>query len=223
VTAGTAPVLAARGAGRRFGEHTALQPTTLEVREGHVVALLGPNGAGKSTLLALLAGGLRPTWGAVERRAGVKVGWTPQRPAHYGRLSARENLELFAELEAEGDPRAAATRLLGQFELPDEPRPSVRLSVGNRQRLNLAISLLGNPDVLLLDEPTASLDPPQRRKLWQSAVQHKQRGGAVVFATQNHEELEGHADRVVVLLEGVLAFDGPLEEYERSELARTLV
>jgi len=223
VTADTAPVLAARGAGRRFGEHTALQPTTLEVHEGQVVALLGPNGAGKSTLLALLAGSLRPTWGAVERRAGVKVGWTPQRPAHYGRLSPRENLEFFADLEGEGDPRTAATRLLAQFELPGEPRPSARLSVGNRQRLNLAISLLGHPDVLLLDEPTASLDPPQRRRLWQSAVQHKQRGGAVVFATQNHEELEDHADRVVVLLEGILAFDGPLEEYERTELARTLV
>jgi ABC-2 type transport system ATP-binding protein len=223
VTSETTPALAARGAGRRFGDHTALQPTTLDVRHSEVVALLGPNGAGKSTLLALLAGGLRPTWGAVERGEGVKVGWTPQRPAHYGRLSPRENLELFAELEREGDPAAAATRLLEEFELPDAARPSARLSVGNRQRLNLAISLLGNPDVLLLDEPTASLDPPQRRKLWQSAVQHKQRGGAVVFATQNHEELEGHADRVLVLLEGVLAFDGSLQEYEQTELSRTLV
>ena len=223
MTVDTVPVLAARGAGRRFGEHTALEPTTMEVREAEVVALLGPNGAGKSTLLALLAGGLEPSWGSIERRAGVRVGWTPQRPAHYGRLSPRENLELFAELEGEAEPAAAATRLLGQFELPDAPRPSARLSVGNRQRLNLAISLLGNPDVLLLDEPTASLDPPQRRKLWQTAVQHTQRGGAVVFATQNHEELEGHADRVLVLLEGVLAFDGPLDEYERTELARTLV
>ena len=223
MTADTAPVLAARGAGRRFGEHTALQPTSVEVGEAEVVALLGPNGAGKSTLLALLAGGLRPTWGSVERRQGVNVGWTPQRPAHYGRLSPRENLELFADLERERDPGAAASRLLEQFELPDEPRPSARLSVGNRQRLNLAISLLGEPDVLLLDEPTASLDPPQRRKLWQSAVVHKERGGAVMFATQNHEELEGHADRVLVLLEGVLAFDGPLEEYEGTDLARSLV
>lgn len=223
VSADTAPVLAARGAGRRFGEHTALEPTTLEVRPAEVVALLGPNGAGKSTLLALLAGGLQPTWGSVERREGVKVGWTPQQPAHYGRLSPRENLELFAELEREPDPPGAAARLLAEFELPDAPRPSARLSVGNRQRLNLAISLLGSPDVLLLDEPTASLDPPQRRKLWQSAVRHKERGGAVVFATQNHEELQGHADRVLVLLEGVLAFDGLLDEYERTELARTLV
>jgi len=216
-------VLAARGAGRRFGDQTALEPTTVEIHDAEVVALLGPNGAGKSTLLALLAGGLRPTWGTIECREGTRIGWTPQRPAHYGRLSPRENLELFAELEGETDPPDAAGRLLAQFELPDVPRPSARLSVGNRQRLNIAISLLGSPDVLLLDEPTASLDPPQRRKLWQSAVQHTQRGGAVVFATQNHEELEGHADRVLVLLEGALAFDGPLADYERTELARTLV
>jgi ABC-2 type transport system ATP-binding protein len=207
---------------RWYGNVVAVNDVTMTIGPG-VTGLLGPNGAGKSTLLALLAGGLEPSSGSIERRAGVRIGWTPQRPAHYGRLSPRENLELFADLEGEAEPAAAATHLLGQFELPDAPRPSARLSVGNRQRLNLAISLLGNPDVLLLDEPTASLDPPQRRKLWQTAVQHTQRGGAVVFATQNHEELEGHADRVLVLLEGVLVFDGPLAEYERTELARTLV
>jgi ABC-2 type transport system ATP-binding protein len=222
VTAGSPPLLAAREAGRRFGEHTALRPTTLEVWDSEVVALLGPNGAGKSTLLALLAGGLDATWGEIVCRDGVRVGWTPQRPAHYGRLSPRENLELFAELEGEADAGAAAARLLSEFELPDTPSPSAALSVGNRQRLNLAISLLGAPDVLLLDEPTASLDPPQRRRLWQTAVRQKERGGAVLFATQNHDELEGHADRVAVLLEGELVFDGPLDEYERTGSAQML-
>ena len=215
-------MLAARGAGRRFGEHTALEPTTMEVREAEVVALLGPNGAGKSTLLALLAGGLEPSWGSIERRAGVRIGWTPQRPAHYGRLSAREpgavrRARRRSRAGGGRHPRARPVRAAGRTAAQCPPL------VGNRQRLNLAISLLGNPDVLLLDEPTASLDPPQRRKLWQTAVQHTQRGGAVVFATQNHEELEGHADRVLVLLEGLLVFDGPLDEYERTELARTLV
>jgi ABC-2 type transport system ATP-binding protein len=113
-------------------------------------------------------------------------------------------------------------RLLSEFELPDSPNLSAALSVGNRQRLNLAISLLGAPDVLLLDEPTASLDPPQRRRLWQTAVRLKEQGGAVMFATQNHEELEGHADRVAVLLEGELVFDGPLDEYERTGSAQML-
>jgi ABC-2 type transport system ATP-binding protein len=222
VTGRGSPLLAARGAGRRFGEHVALHPTSIELSGGEVLALLGPNGAGKSTLLALLAGALEPSWGEVERRQGVRVGWTPQRPAHYGRLSARENLELFAELEGEPDPSAAARRLLARFDLPETPRPSADLSVGNRQRLNLALSLLGRPDVLLLDEPTASLDAVQRRKLWESAVDHKERGGSVVFATQNHEELEEHAERVAVLLEGRLVFDGPVLEYESSDSARLL-
>jgi ABC-2 type transport system ATP-binding protein len=215
-------LLAARAAGRRFGEDTALEPVTLEIGGGEALALVGPNGAGKSTLLAILAGGLAPTWGAVERREGVRVGWTPQRPAYYGRLSPRENLELFARLERERDAEAAAGRLLAEFELPDGHRPSARLSVGNRQRLNLAISLLGDPEVLLLDEPTAALDPPQRRRLWERVERLKERGGAVVFATQNIEELERVADRVAALLDGRLVFDGPLEEYEHTESARML-
>ena len=188
-----------------------------------MLALVGPNGAGKSTLLALLAGGLEPTSGRVERRSGVRVGWTPQRPAYYGRLSARENLEFFARLEGEDDPAIAAERLLAEFELPSDDLPSSALSVGNRQRLNLAISLLGRPDVLLLDEPTAALDPRQRRRLWESAARLKDAGGAVVFATQNVEELEHVAERVAVLLDGVLVFVGSLAEYEQSDAAEAMV
>ena len=86
------PLLAARGAGRRFGQTSALEPVELEIWDGDAVALVGPNGAGKSTLLSLLAGALEPSVGRIERRKGVRVGWAPQRPAQYGRLSARENL-----------------------------------------------------------------------------------------------------------------------------------
>ena len=216
---GEPPLLAARGAARRFGAHVALEPTDLEIRPGEMLALVGPNGAGKSTLLALLANAIPPSHGRIERRDGVRVGWTPQRPAHYGRLSARENLELFARLEGEGDPAGAARRLLAEFELPDDGRPSANLSVGNRQRLNLAIALLGRPDVLLLDEPTNALDPRHRRRLWENAAAFKEDGGAVVFATQATEELERFADRVAVLLDGAVVFSGTYDEYERAESA----
>ena len=201
-------LLRAVGVARRFGDVHALRPTDLELQAGETVALVGPNGAGKSTLLAILAGALEPSAGRVEALA--RTGWVPQRPAHYARLSARENLELFARLEGVPDPAAAAGVLLERFSLPDGGKPSGELSVGNRQRLNVALSLLGQPRVLLLDEPTAALDPGQRRRLWEVVNALRDEGGAVCFATQNLEEV-AHADRVIALLDGRIV-DAPVAE-----------
>lgn len=210
-------LLAARAAARSFGRKVALRTVDLEIWDGEAVALVGPNGAGKSTLISLLAGAVEPSSGTIERRKGVRVGWAPQRPAQYGRLSARENLELFARLEGEHDPPDAAARLLADFDLPGEASPSADLSVGNRQRLNLAIAFLGDPQVLLLDEPTAALDPEQRRRLWDRATALREAGGALVFATQNLEEVERFADRVAALRDGRLVFAGSLSDYDRSQ------
>jgi len=202
-------VLCARAVARRFGAQVALEPTDLEIRTGESVALIGPNGAGKSTLLALLAASLEPSSGRVDRAEGVRVGWVPQRPSLYERLTARENLQLFARLEGEAEPAAAAASLLAAFDVPPD-RPAAQLSVGNRQRVNVAIAMLGSPGVLLLDEPTASLDPGQRRRLWEMVS-----GGTVVFSTQNLEEIGLYATRVVALQRGRVSFDGPVDEYER--------
>ena len=198
----TSPLLRALRVARRYGDVEALAPTDLELVAGETVALVGANGAGKSTLLAILAGAIDPSEGTVETHA--RIGWVPQRPAHYSRLSARENLELFAQLENVRNARAAATQMLERFGLPDAQRPSGELSVGNRQRLNVALALLGEPRVLLLDEPTASLDPGQRRRVWEVADALRAEGGAVCFATQNLEEIE-HATRTIVLQDGRVA------------------
>jgi ABC-2 type transport system ATP-binding protein len=210
-------LLSARGVTRRYGRVVALAPTTLNIERGEAVALIGPNGAGKSTLLSILAGALEPTEGAIESGDVVRrVGWVPQSPAHYSRLTPRENLELFARLEGVPDADETADRFLRLLELPDDGRLTSHLSAGNQQRLNLAVALLGRPEVLLLDEPTASLDPRQRRRLWDVAGQVRERDGAVVFATQNLEELEHFATRVVVLLDGAVVFTGSLGDFRQA-------
>jgi len=210
---GRPPLLAARAAARRFGSQLALGPTDFELADGESVALVGPNGAGKSTLLALLAGALEPSAGSVERRPDARVGWAPQRPAQYVRLSPRENLELFARLEAEERPERSVELLLEEFELPSDGVLAGELSVGNRQRLNLAIALLGDPDALLLDEPTAALDPEQRQRLWERLETQREAGVALLFVTQHTEEIDRHAERVVALRDGAVAFAGTAAEY----------
>jgi ABC-2 type transport system ATP-binding protein len=209
---GRPPLLAARALAKHFGSQAALAPTDFELADGEAVALVGPNGAGKSTLLALLAGALEPSSGSVERRAGARIGWAPQRPAQYARLSPRENLELFARLDGGARPEQVR-ELLAEFELPDGDALAGDLSVGNRQRLNLAIALLGDPGALLLDEPTAALDPEQRRRLWERLDAQRETGVALLFVTQHGDEVERHADRVVALREGAIAFAGPVAEY----------
>jgi len=212
----TEPLLSARGVTRRYGRRVALAEADLELFRGDVIALVGPNGAGKSTLLGVLAGALVPSSGSVETvDPPPRIGWVPQRPALYGRLSARENLELFARLDGIADPGAAATGLLRRVELAAADVPAAELSVGNQQRLNVAIALLGGPDVLLLDEPTAALDPAHRRRVWDVASTVSGQGGAVVFASQHLDEVHALATRVVTLHDGRVSFAGTRAEFER--------
>jgi ABC-2 type transport system ATP-binding protein len=195
---------------KRYGERDALRAVTFAVAEGEKVAVIGPNGAGKTTLLQILAGALRPTAGSVEHDG--RIGWVPQHPALYSKLSVAENLRLFARLEKVPDVERTVGRMLDQTALGDRADDEVGLlSGGNRQRVNIAIGLLGEPSVLLLDEPSASLDPRQRERLWAFLLEL---GTTVVFATHDVGEAERHADRVLVLADGELLFTGTPEELE---------
>jgi ABC-type multidrug transport system ATPase subunit len=215
VTAGAdGVVLAAQNVARRYGSHVALQPTSLDVHAGETLALVGPNGAGKSTLLSILAGALEPSEGEVTSSLPrARIGWAPQRPAQYGRLSARENLLLFARLEGLDDPAAAVERVLARISVDSPDRPAGELSTGEQQRVNIGVALLTEPEVLLLDEPTASLDPAQRERVWELVESVTAHGGAAVLATQHPEEVARLADSVAALENGAVVFRGSYEDY----------
>jgi ABC-2 type transport system ATP-binding protein len=153
--------LRADGLSKRYGDREALRGVSFTAARGEQVAIIGPNGAGKTTLLQILAGALAPSGGSV-MVPEARVGWVPQQPALYSKLSVAENLRLFARLEKVADVEATVARMLDQTALEERAGDEVgRLSGGNRQRVNIAIGLLAGPAVLLLDEPSASLDPRQ--------------------------------------------------------------
>jgi ABC-2 type transport system ATP-binding protein len=210
--------LSARGLTKRYGPRAALRTVCLEAHPGELLAVIGPNGAGKTTLLGLLAGVLEPSEGQVLRpsRPGA-VGWVPQQPALYSKLSVAENLRLFARLERVSDPDSAVAGMLAETGLAERANEEVaRLSGGNRQRVNIAIGLLSEPDALLLDEPSASLDPRQRERPWEFIARLSERGTTVVFSTHNVTEAERYADRLLVLADGELLFTGTPAELGRA-------
>jgi len=209
-------VLRADGVAKRYRSRDALRPLTLELRAGELAALIGPNGAGKTTLLSILAGVIAPSAGSVDRLPR-EVGWVPQQTALYGRLTVAENLRLFARLERVADPGATVARMLDQIDLAERAGDELsRLSGGNRQRVNIAVGLLADPPVLLLDEPSAALDPRQRERLWGFIASLVGEGTSVVFSTHELAEAERYAERVLVLADGELLFDGAAGELGSS-------
>jgi ABC-2 type transport system ATP-binding protein len=205
--------LEARSLTKRFGERVALRDVSFRLGAGEILAVIGPNGAGKTTLLSLLAGVAPPDSGEVVAAPGGRIGWVPQQTAVYSKLSVLENLRLFARLERVADADAAAELMLDQTGLRDRAgEPLGRLSGGNRQRVNIAVGLLAAPAVALLDEPSASLDPRQRERLWQFIRARVDAGTAVLFATHDTAEAERHAGRVLVLADGELLYSGPPSE-----------
>jgi ABC-2 type transport system ATP-binding protein len=202
-----APALRVDGITKRYGDRVALRDVSFEAAPGELIAIIGPNGAGKTTLLQILAGSLAPSSGTVQ--APRSVGWVPQQAAVYGKLSVAENLRLFARLEKVGDVDGVVERMLDQTGLRERAGDEVaRLSGGNRQRVNIAVGVLSEPEVVLLDEPSSSLDPRQREVLWEFVGTLAGRGTSVVYSTHNVGEAEHYADRVLVLADGELLFSG---------------
>ena len=212
------PILSVQGIGKRFGARQALRAVSFDVTPGELVAVVGPNGAGKTTLLSILAGVQRPSAGTVLSPASAEgrgvIGWAPQAPALYSKLSVEENLLLFARLEKVADPEGAVARMLEHTGLRERARDRVELlSGGNRQRVNVALGLIADPQVLALDEPSSALDPRQRARLWEFLGALARRSAAarstsVLFSTHHLGEVRRYATRAIVLADGELLFDG---------------
>ena len=213
---------------KRFGARTAVNTVSFHVERGEVIGFLGPNGAGKTTTLRLLAGIFPPTSGRalIDGRdvttapieARRRLGYAPERPALYAEMTVRDQLAFGAGLREVANPGASVGRAIAATALEEiAARRIGTLSKGMRQRVGLAMALVGDPPALLLDEPLAGLDPAQSRDMRDRIRTLANEGRGVLVSSHALAEVELIADRVVILHHGrVLAVDRP------STLARRL-
>jgi oleandomycin transport system ATP-binding protein len=234
-SAGTTPAVAVRGMAKYYGETRALDGVDLDVREGTVRGVLGPNGAGKTTLVRILSTLVKPDAGTatvagydVRRQARQlrrAIGLTGQYASVDELLSGYENLYLIGrllDLSAKG-ARARATELLERFSLTEAARrPAKTYSGGMRRRLDLAASMIGQPRVLFLDEPTTGLDPRTRNEVWQEVQRMVGEGATVLLTTQYMEEAEQLADDLTVIDRGKVIAEGSVADLKRQVGGQTL-
>ncbi|MEZ5412557.1 MAG: ATP-binding cassette domain-containing protein [Acidimicrobiales bacterium] len=217
------PAIRISGLTKAFGDLDVLCGVDLDIGRGSIGALLGSNGAGKTTLVKILATLLRADGGtatvngfdvateAADVRRSISL--TGQFAAVDGILTGRENLVLMARLRHLDRPGAVADQLLDRFSLADAGgRRVATWSGGMRRRLDIAMSLIGSPPVVFLDEPTTGLDPEARRDVWQSIRQLARDGATVLLTTQHLEEAEQLADRIAILHQGRILVEGTLAE-----------
>jgi ABC-2 type transport system ATP-binding protein len=216
------------GLRRSYGDQVVLDGVDLRVATGTIFALLGPNGAGKTTTVNILSTLITADGGQV-RVAGhdlvtepdeirAAIGVTGQFSAVDGLLTGEENLSLMARLHHLGraETRERVARLLEQFDLADAARkPAASYSGGMRRRLDLAMTLVGNPKIIFLDEPTTGLDPRSRRTMWQIIRELVAGGVTILLTTQYLEEADELADRIAVLDHGRLIAEGTAAELKR--------
>ncbi|GLY34293.1 ABC transporter ATP-binding protein [Amycolatopsis sp. NBRC 101858] len=213
-------VLRAQGLGKKYKRKWALTGCTLEIEAGHVTGLVGPNGAGKSTLLNIASGMLEPTTGTIEVCGGTpgsgpdqlaKVGYVAQSTPVYTGLTIEEHLRLGAHLNPRWDD-SLATKRVERLGL-DPKQPAGKLSGGQRAQLALTLGIAKRPELLLLDEPVAALDPLARREFLQDLMEAvAEHGLSVVMSSHLVNDLERVCDHLVVLVDSQVRVIGDVEE-----------
>jgi ABC-2 type transport system ATP-binding protein len=220
------PAIHVQGLGKSFERLEVLRGVDIDVARGSIFALLGSNGAGKTTLVRILSTLLEADTGTVHvngfdvrtQAAGVResISLTGQFAAVDEILTGRENLVLIARLRRLENRGAVADELLRRFSLTEAAgRRVATYSGGMRRRLDIAMSLIGNPPVVFLDEPTTGLDPEARLEVWRAVEELAAGGTTVLLTTQYLEEAEHLADRIAILHEGRIIVDGTLAELKR--------
>jgi len=233
----TNEVLVAQGLRKAYGDRVAVHEVSLALRPGEVLGLLGPNGAGKSTTVGMLCGLTRPDAGGVALSGGVslasdeagykrRIGLVPQDIALYEDLPARMNLELCGALYgmAPDAIRRRAGEVLALVGLSDRAKDKpATFSGGMKRRLNIACALIHDPDVILLDEPTAGVDPQSRNAIFDNLERLKAAGKALIYTTHYMEEAERLADRIVIVDHGRVVAQGTQAQlFARLPAAQTL-
>ncbi|MEU6279072.1 ATP-binding cassette domain-containing protein [Streptomyces sp. NPDC047028] len=224
----TEPAIAASGLRKSYGDKVVLDGIDLTVPEGTIFSLLGPNGAGKTTVVKILSTLIGADEGVIRvgghdlaadpRAVRAAIGVTGQFSAVDGLITGEENMLLMADLHhlSRREGRRVAAELLERFDLVDAARkPASTYSGGMKRRLDIAMTLVGSPRVIFLDEPTTGLDPRSRHTMWQ-IIRELVTGGVTVFLTTQYlEEADELADRIAVLHDGVIAAEGSAEELKR--------
>ncbi|MGN6361479.1 MAG: ABC transporter ATP-binding protein [Thermomicrobiales bacterium] len=229
----TEPAIAVRGLTKRYGAIEALRGVELTVPRGALFGLVGPNGAGKTTLIKALVGALRPSGGEVRvlgadplrdrARVRQQIGYMPQAPALYDDLSARDNIAFFAAAHAVPDLAARVTEVLAFTELTERADDSIAsFSGGMRRRVSLAAALVHRPTLLLLDEPTAAVDPALRTRFWQQ-FRALAAAGATLFISTHLMDEALLCDQIAMLYAGrIIACDAPQRLLERGHTRLTV-
>jgi len=226
------PLLKVENISKRFGKRYAVRDVSFEVSRGEVFSLLGPNGAGKTTLLSIIAGITVPEEGEVELdglklsnpKARSMIGYSPQEPVVYEDLTGSENLMFYAGLHGltGSEARRKCRELLEFIGLSDYADKLVKTySGGMKKKLSFAAALIGDPQLLILDEPTTGMDPRVRRDVWKIIAERKDR--AVILATHYMAEADALSDRVAIMHEGRVVAEGSPEELKRRYGPRAVI
>ena len=220
---------------RTFGNRVAVEDLSFGLERGEIFALLGPNGAGKTTTLRMLAGLIGPTSGSIRvdgeemtkdtaPRLRTRIGFLTEAPGLWDRLTVRQNLSIYARLYGLPQPERTVDEALEMFGVRDRANDqAAQLSKGLKQRVALARTLLHKPDIVLLDEPTAGLDPESARDVRELVLRLRDEHRAVLMSTHNLDEVERVADRVAVMRSRLVALDTPAVLRSRLFDTRLLV